>query len=150
MAANPLVLGGAQAASRMAIVSGAHMVHLLPTLVLGVLAATFGALPLRALLGLRCYYASLGAPGDVAGRGKNVRARGKAGTGKKDDDIDLGGAESLVVAPVNVRQLAQLPYYHTFENLVSPCCVCGQAAQMLCGGGVWDGGPCRRPGRSVA
>ena len=98
-----------------------HVVHLVPTLLLGLLASSLLALPLRALAGLRCYYA--GEAGDAAaGRGaKRVKTRRAAG-GKKEaaeDDIDLGGAEALVVVHLGVRTVSQLAYHGAFENLVS-------------------------------
>jgi hypothetical protein len=99
-----------------------HVVHLVPTLLLGLLASSSLALPLRALAGLRCYYAGEAGDTAAAGRGaKRVKPRRAAG-GKKEaaeDDIDLGGAESLVVAHLGVRTVSQLAYHGAFENLVS-------------------------------
>ena len=95
-----------------------HVVLLLPSFALAVAVSLLCA-PLRALLGLRCYWAAAAPPAEAAARGKRVRARGRGGAGaKRDDDWDLGGAESLIVAPVSVRQAAGLTYQGAFENLV--------------------------------
>lgn len=91
-------------------IQDSHVVQLVPSLVLGLLLNTLLALPLRALRGLRCYYVAVGAPSGS----KRVKAR----RGKKDDDIDLGGAEALVLAPLSAQQAAQLTYRGSFENLV--------------------------------
>ncbi|EFN53717.1 expressed protein [Chlorella variabilis] len=90
-------------------IQDSHVVQLVPSLVLGLLLNTLLALPLRALRGLRCYYVAVGAPSGS----KRVKAR----RGKKDDDIDLGGAEALVLAPLSAQQAAQLTYRGSFENL---------------------------------
>lgn len=88
-----------------------HTLQLVPSLLLGLVLSTLLALPLRALAHLRCYYAAVGAPTGS----KKVKARRGA---KKDDDIDLGGAEALVMAPLSIQQAAQLSYRGAFENLV--------------------------------
>ena len=87
-----------------------QVVQLVPSLLAGVLLNVLLALPLRTLHGIRCYYAGVAAPTG----GKRVKAR----RGKKDDDIDLGGAETLVLAPLSVQQARQLTYLGSLDNLV--------------------------------
>ena len=98
-------------------------VVLLLTVALGLVLTRLLALPRRALTGLRTYYPAATASGEVAKRAKKVTARrgpgGPASSSKKhDDDIDLGGAESLVVAPLTARQAVATPYFGSFENVV--------------------------------
>jgi hypothetical protein len=87
------------------------VLQLLPSLFLGLVLSTALALPLRTLRGLRCYYAALGAPTGS----KKVKAR----RSKKADDIDLGGAETLVLASLGMQQASQLTYRGAYENVVS-------------------------------
>lgn len=109
-------------------VKDSQVVQLLPALGLAVTLSVL-AVPLRALRGLRCYYAAGATSADVAGRGKKVKARRGGGASKKEDDYDLGGAEALVVAPLSVRQAGQLTYQGAFENLVR--------VDRRGGGGMW-------------
>ncbi len=81
---------------RMVAFHHSHTLQLVPSLLLGLVLSTLLALPLRALAHLRCYYAAVGAPTGS----KKVKARRGA---KKDDDIDLGGAEALVMAPLSIQ-----------------------------------------------
>jgi hypothetical protein len=88
-----------------------NVLQLVPSLLIG-LALSLLALPLRSLIGLRCYYAAVSAPSGS----RRVRSR----RSKQADDIDLGGAEALVVAPLTTQQARQLAYRGSYENLVSP------------------------------
>lgn len=121
-----------------------HVLQLLPALALALTLSAL-AVPLRFLRGLRCYWAAAGASAQVAGRGKKVRTR-RGAAGKKDDDVDLGGAEALIVAPLGLRDAGQLLYQGAFENLVRlltgwklACCCCfvraclARLLLLLCG-----------------
>ena len=102
----------------MAAIQGAHAVVLLPTLLLGVAFSMLLSPATRALAGLRLYYAAGGgAAAQGGGRAKKVKA-GKGSRGE-ENDIDLGGAESLFVAVLGRGQAAQLQYFGALDNLVS-------------------------------
>ena len=94
-----------------------HSVQLLPALGLGLVISTL-LVPLRVLVGLRCYYAAAGASTEVKARSRSVRARRGSTVSKRDDDVDLGGAEALIVAKLSIQQATQLLYRDALENLV--------------------------------
>ncbi|PRW33554.1 hypothetical protein C2E21_7717 [Chlorella sorokiniana] len=94
-----------------------HSVQLVPALLLGLVLSTL-AVPLRVLVGLRCYYAAAGASTDVKARSRSVRARRGSAASKRDDDVDLGGAEALIVAKLSIQQATQLLYRDALENLI--------------------------------
>lgn len=104
-----------------------HSVQLLPALLLAVALSTL-AIPLRALVGLRCYYAATGASTDVKARSRSVRTRRGSAASKRDDDVDLGGAEALIVAKLSIQQAMQLLYRDALENLVRCCGSSARAA----------------------
>jgi len=104
---------------------GVQTSPVLHSLVAFVLAAgvSLAVVPLRAVAGLRCYYAPDSAEGEAAEKrgGRRVKARGGKGgaaPSKKDDDYDLGGAETLVLAPLALPLVYQLKYHNLFDNLV--------------------------------
>lgn len=103
----------------------APSVQLLPAMLLGLALSTL-AVPLRVLVGLRCYYAAAGASTDVKARSRSVRARRGSAASKRVDDVDLGGAESLIVAKLSIQQATQMLYRDALENLVR----CGRRGHL--------------------
>eukprot|EP00887_Chlorella_sp_A99_P005917 scaffold29.g5917.t1 len=66
----------------------------------------------RLLLGLRAYFVAGSTPAGV--RGKHVKTR----QSKKSIEPELGGAESLVLAPVTPRLTVDTPYVDALDTLI--------------------------------
>lgn len=71
-------------------------------------------LTLNFLSGIRCYFPSQSVPSGLQGRpAKSSKKQ------KYDNDVDLGGAESLSIVNLTKREIGKLDFYAEFDIIVS-------------------------------